>query len=359
MLKPVKTLLILLFVIVTFSGTAYAGYTDTPLSREQFNQWPQWPEYTVFNFFPSKGKNCTWYAHGRMMQLGYCKYALDSMRFNANTWAREADRGAEVTDQPFQAVIAFWDSGAYFGSALGHVAVVEAVLESGAILISESSSSASPYNTRLIEPASNIWPTAFIKVPKMRDPSVAFSCGDYARVMAGNLNFRVEGVNQSPVLLEQDTVLAVKEHPSNGLYASQPGSVTEYHHWWYAAYDTGEEALSGWVAETYLKPTGDHVLQTVQEKEPAADLVSNKINGQKEEEGEEEALPEAQIVCGDVCGNGLVDVRDVNLVMRYILHMQELEPEQKMAADVNIDGLIDIKDVSIMMRFVLGMIESF
>ncbi len=353
MLKHFKILLVILLSIIFISSTVFADSSEAPLTRDQFNLWPQWPEYTVFNFFPSKGRNCTWYVHGRMIQLGYCKYALDSMRFNANTWAERADRGAVVTDQPERGVIAFWEGGVYFGSALGHVAVVEAVLDNGSILISESSSSASVYNTRLISPGDAIWPTAFIVVPAGQDKSVKFTPGEYVRVKADNLNFRVEGVNQTPILLAKNTVIKIKEHSSNGLFSSQPGSITSYHYWWYAEYDTGEELIKGWVAETYLETAGSFDPGSTREEEPVTNPPLDQDTVQEEDQ-EPVTESEPQVFPGDVIGNGRIDVRDVTFVMQYILNVRELEPEQLTAADVNDDGLVDIKDVSLIMRHVLG-----
>ena len=310
MFKIIKKSMLILLFITLLGNTVLADSSDAPLTRDQFNLWTQWPEYTVFNFFPSKGRNCTWFAHGRMMQLGYCKYALDSMRFNANTWAERADRGAVVTDLPERGVIAFWEGGVYFGSALGHVAVVEAVLDTGSILISESSSSGSEYNTRLISPDDAIWPTAFIAVPVGQDKSVKFTPGECVTVNADNLNFRVEGVNQTPLLLAKNTVIKIKEHSSNGLFSSQPGSTTSYHHWWYAEYDTGEELINGWVAETYLETAGEFDPASIREEEP----VTNPPLDQDTAQGaEQEPVTESgpQVFYGDVVGNGLIDVRDV------------------------------------------------
>ena len=153
MIKRLPFIVVCLLIVLYWPASAVASVNYNPLTREEFERWVDQPEYTVLNYFPNKGHNCTWYAHGRMMQLGYCKYALDTMRFNANTWADRADRGAVVSDLPAPGSIASWGSGEYFGSALGHVAVVEIVYDDGSILISESSSSAAAYNLRVYIPA--------------------------------------------------------------------------------------------------------------------------------------------------------------------------------------------------------------
>ena len=345
----------ILLILVIFLPLPAAG-NYTPLTKEEFEEWPYLPEYTVLNPFPSKGRNCTWFAHGRMMQIGYCKYVLDSMRYNANTWAERAERGAVVSDLAEPGTIAFWDSGLYYGSSLGHVAVVEAVYDDGSILISESSSSASAYNTRRIYPTDKIWPCAFIKVPPGADRSAMFIVGEYVATTVNNLNFRLEGANQFPLLLPKGTALKIKDHKSNGLYASQPGSINAYHYWWYAELKVEDETRYGWVAETYLQSMG------FIEPEPVTGMPEQQDPAQESlpEEGEDEALiPEPQQQLGDIAGNGIIDVRDVTLVMQHILKIASLDPAQLIAADVNSDGAVDVRDATLIMRFILGYIVSF
>ncbi|MBE9119010.1 CHAP domain-containing protein, partial [Lusitaniella coriacea LEGE 07157] len=136
------------------------------LSYAEFSNWRNWAEYTSRNPFPSKGKNCTWYAHGRMMQLGYSEYALDSMWGNAGTWDNTAGRGAVVTGTPQVPCIAVWEIGVGGAGSVGHVGVVERVNADGSILISESNWAGTAYNTRTIYPGSRSWPSKFITIPK-------------------------------------------------------------------------------------------------------------------------------------------------------------------------------------------------
>ncbi len=255
MQKIVKGIILTIVLLVFLSSNANAGGNNV-LTKEEFDKWSFLPEYTIFNFFPSKGGNCTWYAHGRMMQLGYSKYALDSMRFNANSWADDAARGAVVTGKPKAASIAFWESNAFFGSFLGHVGVVEVVNEDGSILVSDSSSSGTSYRSRIINPEDSLWPTAFIIVPEGPKHSKVFHPGETVQTTAGRLNFRLEGVNQPSILLEKGTIAKIQEHTSNGIYASQPGSFFSYHYWWYAAVDIDGEIKFGWMAETYIEKAG-------------------------------------------------------------------------------------------------------
>ena len=71
------------------------------------------------------------------------------------------------------------------------------------------------------------------------------------------------------------------------------------------------------------------------------------------------ALGETDFMYGDVNEDGVVDVRDVVMVMQYILDLQELTEEQLQAADVNGDGEVDVRDVTMIMQYVLGIIDEF
>ena len=143
-----------------------------------------WSWYTTNNPFSSSytddfGKfhygNCTWYAYGRMLQLGYSKSALDAMTppgmGNAYQWDDNAltDKGRKaglaISSTPQVGAIANWD--------FGHVAVVERVNSDGSILISESNWDLNNdgvyteiYATRLIPKNGRGWPSKFIIVPK-------------------------------------------------------------------------------------------------------------------------------------------------------------------------------------------------
>ncbi len=360
-MKRITFILFLAVAVLTvFSASASGGEQGHVLTREEFDQWPGLPEYTIFNYFPSKGSNCTWYAHGRMLQLGYCKYALDSMRFNAHTWADDAARGAVVTEEAAVFSIAYWDSGAFFGSTLGHVGVVEAVMGDGSILVSDSGRSGSGYNTRLISPSDSLWPTAFIVVPNGPERSEKFIPGGFVKTTAANLNFRLEGVDVSPVQLDKGTVAGIEKHPSNGMYASQPGSIFSYHYWWYAAVELDGEVRYGWLAETYL--------EALEDLAPDPESGTDPDPGTEPDPATEPApdpVPEPDpdsgpiYLKGDVTGSGQVDVRDAAKVMQHVIQAGILEEEMIRAADVNDDGTVDILDVVLIMQYVLGLIDSF
>ncbi|MEB3232748.1 MAG: CHAP domain-containing protein [Leptolyngbyaceae bacterium] len=135
-----------------------------PMDSSYFlNNWRNWGEYTNRNPFPSQGQNCTWYAHGRAMQLGYSEYVLDSMWGNAGTWDNSASRGAYVTSQPKAGAIAVWEAYVNGAGSVGHVAFVEKVNSDGTITISESNWAGKAYNVRTI---SALNPSKFIIVPK-------------------------------------------------------------------------------------------------------------------------------------------------------------------------------------------------
>lgn len=360
---------IFLFValLLMLSSSNYA-VASVPLPEDdfKFEDWPNLPEYTVLNPFPYKGTNCTWFAHGRMMQLGYCKYALDSMWYHAYDWAYSAGRGAEVSQVPTAGSIAYWDKYVFYNSRLGHVGVVEMVMEDGAIVFSDSSSSGNAYNLRMSYPGDKLWPTAFIIVPKSRDWSKVFTPGQKVRTTADSLNFRLEGVDESPVLLEKGTVAEIKAHVSNGIYGNQPGNRTYYFYWWYAAVELDDEIKHGWMAEAYLEaidggnpapePEADPDPDGETDSEPDPEL---EPDPEPEPEPELEADPIPNFKPGDVSNNGEVNVQDVALTMQFILKGKPLSDIQLLAADVNNDQVINVRDVVLIMQYALKLIDSF
>ena len=74
--------------------------------------------------------NCTWYAHGRVRELGYTGTALNALSGNAGTWGASAAGRFAVDMAPRVGDVA---------ESSGHVAVVEQVNANGTILVSESS----------------------------------------------------------------------------------------------------------------------------------------------------------------------------------------------------------------------------
>lgn len=409
-----KMLVAAIVLAVLLTTPAIAENSGSSLSLEEFNDWPYYPEYTVLNPFPLKGNNCTWFAHGRMMQLGYCTRALSSMRFNAHTWAGDAASGAVVSEEPVVHSIAYWDRGMFFNSGLGHVAVVEEVREDGSILVSDSSVSGNSYRTYEIKPEGERWPCAFIFVPAGENRSKQFLPGQKVQTTAHLLYFRLEGANQSPVLLPEDTIARIADHDSNGIYAPRPRSSVAFHHWWYAEADVNGELKRGWLAETYLEdaPPGS-VINTPEiesdeekppeekepedeskeekEKEPEDEGAGKEDGSDKEDEREEdnkknndqeqksdqsngsEEESKDDNICennenedensihkpGDVFGDGQVNAIDVVLSIQYMMREATLSEAQVKAADVNKDGVVDIRDVVLLMQYVLRLVDSF
>lgn len=60
------------------------------------------------------------------------------------------------------------------------------------------------------------------------------------------------------------------------------------------------------------------------------------------------------ITYGDVNQDGSIDVRDVVLVMQYIIGLRNLTDDQLEAADVNRDGEVNVQDVTMIMRHILN-----
>jgi surface antigen len=116
---------------------------------------PFWPTYAP----PSVGGNigatgnCTWYANGRLRELGYSSADLWKLVGNGKDWINQAIRAGIPTGKSAKVgAVAQWVSG---GGGFGHVAVVEKVNNDGTIVISESSYSSNPsyaflYKTRTI-----------------------------------------------------------------------------------------------------------------------------------------------------------------------------------------------------------------
>ena len=97
--------------------------------------------------------NCTWYANGRLRELGRSSSDLNKLTGNAKDWVWQAKNASIPTgNSPRVGAVAQWVSG---GGGYGHVAVVEQVNSNGTIVISESSYSTNPafaflYKTRTI-----------------------------------------------------------------------------------------------------------------------------------------------------------------------------------------------------------------
>ncbi len=58
---------------------------------------------------------------------------------------------------------------------------------------------------------------------------------------------------------------------------------------------------------------------------------------------------------GDVNGDGTVTVRDIILIKRHIVGIEELEGDEFKAADVNGDGVVNVRDLVILKRYMVGL----
>jgi len=82
--------------------------------------------------------NCTWYAWGRMLELGATPSQIGGLYGNAGQWAAEAEAsGLTVNATPAAHAIAELDANTSYPD--GHVAVVESVNADGTITVTESS----------------------------------------------------------------------------------------------------------------------------------------------------------------------------------------------------------------------------
>src|SRR5438105_12462078 len=91
--------------------------------------------------------NCTWYAHGRLRELGYNTTQLEKMSGDASLWGEQAQvNSINFDNTPTVGSIAQTDTGA---EGRGHVAVVESVNADGTVTVTESgfnTSSTSAWN---------------------------------------------------------------------------------------------------------------------------------------------------------------------------------------------------------------------
>lgn len=110
--------------------------------------------------------NCTWYAFGRLLELGVSPTALSALHGNASEWVSEASGIFPLDPQPSAHDIAELDPTPEF--PLGHVAIVESANPDGTITVTESSSGTDPasawmflWRHRTVSPT---WFSNFIRV---------------------------------------------------------------------------------------------------------------------------------------------------------------------------------------------------
>jgi len=64
------------------------------------------------------------------------------------------------------------------------------------------------------------------------------------------------------------------------------------------------------------------------------------------------------VVYGDLSGDGAVNVDDAIILLRSIVGLTQLTPEQERCADVNEDGKIDVADAIVILRYIVGLVDE-
>lgn len=192
-----------------FRGCAQAGYSNAGYARNYQEMW--WRMYA--------GHNCTNYVAYRMVRAGMSTTRPWSGSGNASNWGVAL---ADRTDRrPIVGSVAWWSS--------GHVAYVEAVVDTDTVVLSEDHYGGD-FDWRVVTRGSGSWPTGFIH---LRDVRVAS-------------------------LIRPDLADDPDPIPQVGVALSAlPGSWSrpaDYRYQWYA----GSEPISGATAATFV-PTPDQV----------------------------------------------------------------------------------------------------
>jgi len=175
---------------ITWNGSSYEGFDqngvplfgrgggNSLLQQVGVDYFIKRPEfYTTGNIFWQSGwapkgvgnswransnGNCTWYAHGRIKELGGSVKALSTMTGDAGGWHKKVSHGSKIVNNPKPGDIA------EFG---GHVAVVEAVNPDGSIVVSESlwyppsKHKGVLHQIKTYSKAKGSYPSHFIRVP--------------------------------------------------------------------------------------------------------------------------------------------------------------------------------------------------
>ena len=59
-------------------------------------------------------------------------------------------------------------------------------------------------------------------------------------------------------------------------------------------------------------------------------------------------------VYGDISGDGIINIKDLLLIQKYLLKSQDLTSANLLAADVSKDGAVTIKDLLLVQKYLLG-----
>ena len=66
----------------------------------------------------------------------------------------------------------------------------------------------------------------------------------------------------------------------------------------------------------------------------------------------------ADNIKGDADGDGIVTVKDVTEIQRFIAELTDFTDEQKNAADVDGNGVVDISDATLLQRYLAEFITE-
>lgn len=100
---------------------------------------------------------------------------------------------------------------------------------------------------------------------------------------------------------------------------------------------TGKTSVGG--TTIYLKIGGKTV----------ADMVTKEVTV---------AIPESEVIKGDVTGEGEVDIGDAIKILRYDAGLETLTDNQLVAGEVTGDGVVDIGDAIKILRYDAGLIST-
>ncbi len=65
------------------------------------------------------------------------------------------------------------------------------------------------------------------------------------------------------------------------------------------------------------------------------------------------------VMFGDINNDGVVDVGDAILLLRYVVDLEDFDDRQFKAADVNGDGSVDVGDAILILRYIVDLIDEF
>jgi surface antigen len=393
-------------------GGSNSGALLSTVDRDYFLQRPEF--YTTGNIFAQSGfgsslvsgtgsteGNCTWYAHGRVMEMGGDPAALRSMRGNANQWHLQMSNGTRVLnagEQPQIGDIAQWTR-----SGMNHVAVVEDVYDKGGqtyIKISESH-----YNTNFDGGANGTLhsvkeytegnPDRFIRVPGVSQGVESLSTakapsqkGSYeenfdARIYEDGsdipthnpeLSIRQEGWDGSQHIQNSNETLYRVEVPNSklesignffsGLIGSSPKNEKEYifttSNYIYIdkleqeAHKDGSVSIS---MKAYNPHPVDALIEIYDDKGQLVDIASKQISASKLPESLLDGFLDATLrYSTEDLGRGFTDIRNNTSPTELDV---DLKPGQRLDISINSDAATLVNTIALVIDAVKYSPELF